>query len=120
MFPSTKCTLPYWIDLAQEQFRAKWMCVADTTTASLDVIIRNADWHLMWLEGPYTHLGAGRTAGSAIGKARPLVLNRVKERINASELDLINAEKYPGFLVAKVTLHALHISNRLRLAISTN
>jgi hypothetical protein len=63
----------------------------------------------MWLEGPYSRLSAGQTAESAIGKAIIHALNQVKERFNAAELDSINVRKYPGFLVAKVTIHARHI-----------
>ena len=115
MFLRTACTLPDGIDLVQEQFCEKWLSVADTTAAALDVFIRNAGWHFMWLEGPYSRLSAGRTAESAIAKAMMLALNQVKERFNAAELDSINVRKYPGFLVAKVTLHARHIQQAATL-----
>ena len=115
MFLRTGCTLPDGIDLVQEQFCEKWMSVADTMAAALDVDIRNAGWHFMWLEGTYSRLGAGRTVESAIGKAVALALNQVNGRFNAAELDSINVRKYPGFLVAKVTLHARHIQQAASL-----
>jgi hypothetical protein len=115
MFLRTECTLPDGIDLVQERFCERWISVADTTAAALDVIIRNAGWHFMWLEGPYSRIGAGRTAESAIGKAVALALNQVNGRFNAAELDSINVRKYPGFLVAKVTLHARHIQQAASL-----
>ncbi len=115
MFLRTGCPLPDGIDLVQEQFCEKWMSLADTMAAALDVDIRNAGWHFMWLEGTYSRLGAGRTVESAIGKAVALALNQVNGRFNAAELDSINVRKYPGFLVAKVTLHARHIQQAATL-----
>ncbi len=91
------------------------MSVADTMAAALDVDIRNAGWHFMWLVGTYSRLGAGRTVESAIGKAVALALNQVNGRFNAAELDSISVRKYPGFLVAKVTLHARHIQQAATL-----
>ena len=69
----------------------------------------------MWLEGTYSRLGAGRTVESAIGKA--VALNQVNGQFNAAELDSINVRKYPGFLVAKVTLHARHIQQAASLGL---
>ena len=109
MFLRTGCMLPDGIDLRQEQFCEKWMCVEDTTAAALDDKIRNAGWHFMWLQDAYSHFATGRTAESAIGKAIDLALHQVKGRFNAAELDSINARKYPGFVVARVTLYARQI-----------
>jgi hypothetical protein len=115
VFLRTECTLPDGIDLVQEQFGEKWMSVADMKAAALDVIIRNAGWHFMWLDGPCSRLSAGRTAESAVGKAIVRALNQVKSRFNAAELDSINVRKYLGFVVAKVTLHARHIQQTATL-----
>jgi hypothetical protein len=71
----------------------------------------------MWFEGSYSRLGAGRTAESAIGKAMTLALNQVNGRFNAAELDSIHVRKYPGFQVAKVTLHARHIQQAASLGL---
>jgi hypothetical protein len=117
MFLRTGCTLPDGIDLIQEQFCEKWMLVTDTIAAALDVNIRNVGWHFMWFAGSYSRLGAGRTAESAIGKAITLALNQVNGRFNAAELDSIHVRKYPGFRVAKVTLHARHIQQAASLGL---
>jgi hypothetical protein len=90
------CLLPGGIDLRQEQFCEKWMSVEDTTTSALDVKIRNAGWHFMWLQDAYSHFATGRTAESAISKAIKLTLHQVKGRFNAAELYSINVRKYPG------------------------
>jgi hypothetical protein len=110
MFLRTGCTLPDGIDLVQEQFCEKWMSAADTMAVAL-----NAGWHFMWLEGTYSRPGAGRTVESAIAKAVALALNQVNGRFHAAELDSISVRKYPGFLVAKVTLHARHIQHAAML-----
>jgi hypothetical protein len=54
MFLRTGCMLPDGIDLTQEQFCEKWMSVEDTIAAALDVKIRNAGWHFIWLQGSYS------------------------------------------------------------------
>ena len=82
------------------------MSVADTMAAALDVDIRKAG---------YSRLGAGRTVESVIGKAVALALHQVYGRFNAADLDSINVRKYPGFLFAKVTLHARHIQQAATL-----
>jgi hypothetical protein len=98
--------LPDGLDLAQEYFCKEWMCVEDTMAAALDTKVRDAGWYFMWLHSSYSRLGVGRGATSAVGRATTPALNRVKPRFNAAELDLVNVTKYPGFQVARVTIHA--------------
>lgn len=109
MFLRTGCVLPDELDLTQEQFCGTWMSVKDTMAAGLDLKVRNAGWHFMWLEDVYTRFGVGRTATSAIDRAIARALERVKDRFNAAELDSIIVSKYAGFRVAKITLHARQI-----------
>jgi hypothetical protein len=109
MFLRVGCILPDGLDLAQEHFCKEWMCVEDTMAAALDTKVRNAGWHFMWLHSSYSRLGVGRGATSAIGKATTRALNQVERRFNAAELDLVNVSKYPGFQVARVTIHARQI-----------
>jgi hypothetical protein len=117
VFLRTGCLLPGRIDLRQEQFCEKWMSVEDTTASALDVKIRNAGWHFMWLQDAYSHFATGRTAESAISKAIYLALHQVKGRFNAAELYSINVRKYPGFQVAKVTLYARQIQQEVSLGL---
>ena len=93
------------------------MSVEDTTTSALDVKIRNAGWHFMWLEDAYAHFGVGRTATSAIDKAIASALHRIKDRFNAAELESISVSKYLGFRVAKVTLCARQIQQQASLSL---
>jgi hypothetical protein len=117
MFLRTGCMLPDGIDLRQEQFCEKWMSAEDTTAAALDVKIRNAGWHFVWLQDAYSHFATGGTAESAVSKAINLALHQVKGRFNAAELDSINVRKYPGFQVAKVTLYARQIQQLASLGL---
>ena len=112
MFLRAGCVLPDGLDLTQEQFCGTWMSVKDTMAAALDLKVRSAGWHFMWLEDVYARFGIGRTATSAIDKAITRGLDRIKNRFNAAELDSIKISRYPGFHVATVKLHARHIQQQ--------
>jgi len=116
MFLRTGCMLPDGLDLRQEQFCTTWMSVEDTMPFALDAKVRNMGWHFMWIEDVYSRFGIGLTVKSAINKAITRALNQVKGRFNAAELSLVKTSKYPGFHIAKVTLHALHIQQAACLA----
>jgi hypothetical protein len=117
MFLRTECVLPDGLDLIQERFCGTWMSVKDTMAAALDVKVRNAGWHFMWLEDAYARFGVGRTATSAIDKAIASALGRIKDRFNAAELESISVSKYLGFRVAKVTLCARQIQQQASLSL---
>ncbi len=117
MFLRVGCVLPDGLDLIQEQFCGTWMSVKDTMAAALDVKVRNVGWHFMWLEDTYARFGFGRTATSAIDKAIARALDRIKDRFNAAELDLISVSKYLGFQVAKITLHSRQIQQQSSLGL---
>ena len=117
MFLRTGCTLPDGLDLNQEQFCEKWMSVKDTISMALDVKIRNAGWHFMWLPDVCSRFGFGLTAKSATDRAVTRALNRVKRRFNAAELDSIEVSKYPGFQVAKITIYARQIQRSSSLGL---
>jgi hypothetical protein len=109
--------LPDGLDLIQERFCGTWMSVKDTMAAALDVKVRNAGWHFMWLEDAYARFGVGRTATSAIDKAIASALDRIKDRFNAAELESVNVSKYRGFWVAKITLYARQIQHQASLSL---
>lgn len=93
------------------------MTVEDTTSSALNEKVRTAGWHFMWLAQPYSGLGFGRTATSAIDKGIVGALKRVQKRFNAAELESIKTSKYPGFCIAKVTLHARSIQKQAILSL---
>lgn len=112
MFLRAGCVLPDGLDLTQEQFCGTWMSVKDTMAAALDLKVRNAGWHFMWLVDAYVRFGVGRSATSAIDKAIIRALDRIKDKFNAAELDWIKVSKYPGFQVATIKLHARQIQQQ--------
>lgn len=93
------------------------MSVKDTMAAALDVKVRNAGWHFMWLEDSYARFGVGRMATSAVDKAVLSALDRIKDRFNAAELGSVSVSKYPGFRVAKITLYARQIQLQTSLSL---
>jgi hypothetical protein len=117
MFLRAGCILPDGLDLIQEQFCGTWMSVKDTVAAALDLKVRNAGWHFMWLEDAYARFGVGRTATAAIDQAIARALDRIKERFNAAELDSVSVSKYLGFRVAKITLYARQIQLQTSLSL---
>ncbi len=117
MFLRAGCVLPDGLDLIQEQFCGTWMSVKDTMAAALDLKVRNAGWHFMWLEDAYARFGVGRTATAAIDQAIARALDRIKDRFNAAELDSVSVSKYLGFRVAKIKLYARQIQLQTSLSL---
>jgi hypothetical protein len=117
MFLRTECVLPDGLNLVQKQFCETWMSIEDMTSTVLDGMVRNAGWHFMWLVGVCSSFAVGRTTASAIDKAIAGALNRIQGRFNAAELDSIKVSTYPGFQVARITLHARHIQQHASLGL---
>jgi hypothetical protein len=117
MFLRTECVLPGGLDLTQKQFCKAWMSVEDTTSTVLDQKVRNAGWHFMWLEGACSRFSFGRTATSAIDKAVAGALGKIQGRFNAAELVSTKVSKYPGFQIARITLHTRHIQQQAFLSL---
>jgi hypothetical protein len=117
IFLRTGCTLPDGLALRQEQFCGTWTSVEDTMPFVLDAKVRSLGWHFMWLEDAYSRFGIGLTATSAIHNAITRALDRVKSRFNTAELNSVKISKYPGFQLAKITLHARHIQQAASLGL---
>jgi hypothetical protein len=117
MFLRTDCLLPAGMGLIQKQFGEKWMAVENATAATLDVRIRNAGWHFMCLQTAHSRVGIGRTAESATSKAMALALKQTEGRFNAAELCLVKVTRYPGFHVARATLHTRQIQQHASLGL---
>jgi hypothetical protein len=105
------------MELIQTRFDEKWMSVENATAATLDARIRNAGWHFMFLHTAHSRLGIGRTAESATSKAMALALKRTESRFNAAELGLVKITRYPGFHVARATLHTRQIQQSASLGL---
>lgn len=117
IFLRAECVLPDGLNLVQEQFCKTWMSIEDPTSAVLDEKVRAAGWHFMWLADTCSFSGVSRMATSAVNKAIIGALKRIPGRFNAAELDSIKMSKYPGFQVAKITLHGRHIQQQTSLSL---
>jgi hypothetical protein len=117
MFLRTGCLLPDGVGLIREEFSERWMSVKDASASLLDLKIRNAGWHFMWLLTTHSRLGLGRTADSAARNATAAALKRIEARFNGAELRSVGITRYPGFYVARVTLHTRQIQQRASLGL---
>ena len=117
MFLRTDCVLPEGMELVQRRFGDKWASVDNTTAATLNVRIRSAGWHFMYLQTAHSRVGIGRTAESATSNAMALALKQTEGRFNAAELGLVKVTRYPGFHVARATLHTRQIQQSASLGL---
>jgi hypothetical protein len=117
MFLRAGCLLPTGMELIQTRFDEKWMSIENATAATLDTRIRNAGWHFIFLQTAHSRLGIGRTAESATSNAMTLALKQTENRFNAAELGLVKVMKYPGFHIAKATLHTRQIQQSASLGL---
>jgi hypothetical protein len=117
MFLRTGCILTDGMGLVQTRFGENWMSVGNATAATLDGRIRNAGWHFMCLQTAHSRVGIGRTAESATSKAMVLALKQTEGRFNAAELGLVKVTRYPGFYVARATLHTRQIQQHASLGL---
>jgi hypothetical protein len=93
------------------------MSVEDAAPAQLDLAVRDAGWHFMWIESACSRLGYGRTDEAASNRAISRALAQTKVRFNAAELGVLRVSRYFGFRVAKATLHTRHIQERASLGL---
>ena len=117
MFLRTGCVLPDGLDLTQTRFSEKWMLVENATAATLDIRIRNAGWHFMFLLAAHSRVGIGWTAESATTRAMTLALKETEGRFNAAELGVVEVSRYPGFYVARATLYTRQIQQHASLGV---
>ena len=109
--------LPPGLHLNQKLFDKAWMFAENEAPAHLDLAVRNAGWHFMWIESACSRLGCGRTDEAATHRAITRALSRTEARFNAAELGSVRVSRYLGFRVAKATLHARHIQQHASLGL---
>jgi hypothetical protein len=118
MFLRTGCELPVAVSLLQRNFCDSWMSADGMTSSVLDLAVRKAGWHFIWLVAPHSSFGIGQTAESATSSAVVLALKNIEQRFNAAELCSVKVTKYPGFRVARVTLHPRQIQPNVSLGLA--
>jgi hypothetical protein len=109
--------LPDNVGFVQTSFCEGWMAVEATTANTMDTAIRQAGWHFVWLVESAAGMAAGLSEAAACNHAAALALNRIHARFNAAELGPVRVTKYPGFYVAKVTLHTRQIQQQTSLGL---
>jgi hypothetical protein len=112
MFLRNGCLLPEGFRLKQERFNKGWMSAGDISSTGLDVTLRSAGWHFMWVQKACSRFGCGRTEAAAVSQATTRALDRISERFNAAEVDSVKVSNYPGFRIARVTAHARQIQEQ--------
>ena len=115
MFLRTGCALPNQLDLCLRPFCAGWTEAIDTLVAQMDVRVRKAGWHFMWIEGSHSSWGLGRTTESVVHRALVRALKKVKGSFNAVELGSLRITNCLVFKMARVTIHARQIQEETSL-----
>jgi hypothetical protein len=111
------CVLPKGLHLKQKPFDGAWMSVENAAPVQLDLAVRDAGWHFMWIESACSRHGCGGTDEAAITRAVTRALLQTPARFNAAELGSVSVTKYLGLRVARATLHARHIQQNPSLGL---
>ena len=117
MFLRIGTALPGGVAVPQEYFCKAWMSVSDLAAPELDIKVRAAGWHFMWLMEEHSALAYGRTDDSARSSVLSRALAKVATRFNAAESGAVRITKFPGFRIARVTVHARQLQERASLGV---
>ncbi len=115
MFLRRECLLPNGLRLTKKQFDKGWTSAEDITSTALDLAVRRAGWHFMWVEMTASGLGCSRTEASAENHAIARGLGRISSEFNAGELISMRASKCLGFWIVRVMMHARQIQQQSAL-----
>jgi len=115
IFLRDECILPGQFDLLQEPFTNGWVEAIGTEATELEAAIRDVGWHFMWMVNSHSSFAFGKTAENAICRALARALPEVKGSFNAAELDSVDVKRFPGFRLARVTVHARQIQSQSSL-----
>jgi len=118
IFLRSGCILPDRVDPARESFCDNWARVKRIEASSLDVMIRQAGWHFMWVQGSCSRRGYGRTEEIATDQALTRALGGITRRFNAAEFDSLRIARFPGFYIASVTVQARQIQQNTSLDVA--
>jgi len=115
MFLRSGCALPDSVDPISEQFCEDWAHIERIEAAGLDVMVRRAGWHFMWVRRSCSRRGYGLTEVRATHRALARALKGIARRFNAAEFDSVRIVRFPGFYVANVTMEARQIQQNTSL-----
>ena len=111
------CILPNGLDVELRQFCEGWKA-AEETAVNIDLAVRRAGWHFVWLQDSYSDWAYGRTQEGAIHRSVVGALKKVAGQFNASELESFKGSRYPGFHLVKATVRARQIQRQTSMEMS--
>jgi hypothetical protein len=117
IFLRNLCILPDGLDLELRQFCEGWKA-AEETVVNIDLAVRRAGWHFVWLQDSYSDWACGRTQEGAIHRSVVGALKKVAGQFNASELESFQGSRYPGFHFVKATVRARQIQQQTSMEMS--
>jgi hypothetical protein len=117
IFLRSGCTLPDRVDPLGKPFCDDWAQVETVEASDLDVMIRRAGWHFMWVRRSCSRRGYGLTEQSATQRALARALRGIARRFNAAEFDSLRIMRFPGSYIANVTMKARQIQQNTSLDI---
>ena len=115
IFLRTGCLLPDGLHLKMKPFATAWMAVENAAPAQVDLAVRDAGWHFMWIESACSRIGWGLSDEAAITRAIAQTLTQTRESFNAAELSFVRVSRYLGLRIAKVTMYTRHIQQSASL-----
>ena len=115
IFLRAGCILPAGLNLRQAPFDKSWMIVENEAPAQLDLAVRDAGWHFMWIESACSRVGWGLSDEAAITRAITHALMQTRDKFNAVELSFVRVSRYLGLRIAKVTMYTRHIQQSASL-----
>jgi hypothetical protein len=118
VFLRNKCILPAPLDPLTEPVGEDWTRIEEITAPVFETMIRQKGWHFMPVDNLRTRKGLGLTEESAVQRALAHALGAVAGRFNAAELIGVQARKYPGFYIARITLQSRQIQQYTWLEIA--
>lgn len=117
VFLRDSCILPGHLDPLRKQLGNNWSWVVEIGAPAFGTMIRSAGWALIREDRSCSRRGFGLTQESATLQAVARALWKVSRQCNAATLDFAYATKYPGFLVALVTIQPLDIQQDISPAV---
>jgi hypothetical protein len=118
VFLRKKCDLPEPLDPLTEPVGEHWTRVEEISAPVFETMIRQKGWHFMPVDNLRTRKGFGLTKEGAVQRAVARALGAVAGRFNAAELIAVQARKYPGVHIAKVTVQPRQIQRYTWLEIA--
>lgn len=112
VFLRNDCTLPKTLDPLRSPFGEQWALVDQIPASVFDTMIRQAGWHFIWMSGSCSRRGFARTQDKAVERALGRALGAVSRQSNAADFESVQVTKYPGFLVANVTVQRRRIQQK--------